>query len=104
VFEQEPKGEMETETLLHNPRLTLVAPHTLYIPPQSQQIIEAIDPGGPRTRQAFGMIERPQNCLLMEKGLATAHGYNYLSPQGTAKVAIMNCTKEIVTLRAGEPV
>jgi hypothetical protein len=57
VFEQEPKGEMETETLLHNPRLTLVAPHTLYVPPQSQQIIEAIDPGGPRPRQAFGMIE-----------------------------------------------
>jgi len=94
----------EMENLMPNPLLTLVAPCTIAIPPRSQMIIEAVDPGGPRSQRVFGRITRNQNCVLMERGLATAHGYDHLSPEGHAKVAIMNSTPHAVTLREGEPV
>ena len=98
------KERIELSQLRENPRLTLVAPSTIRLPPRSERIIEVIDPAGPRGLQTFGVIRRPLDNLLMERGIATAHGFDHLTVEGTARVAIMNSTSNTVTLRAGEPV
>ena len=95
---------IELSHLKENPRLTLVAPSTIRLPPRSEKIIHVVDPAGPRAQQAFGVIRRPLDNLLMERGIATAHGFDHLTTEGTATVAIMNSTSNTVTLRAGEPV